>query len=184
MKKKIANLIEIVFILISYAMLWLPLLSIQYTKMKREMPISVSPMGLNQKITVYIITIICAINIIMCLFSIFTKKEYRDGKLHVFMPIVMFFYMASMNSFDVGKIIGEWTVVENRFPSVILLACMICVIVISILKRSPLIVGLPKVEIQNSSTNADELQKYKNLLDNGAITQEEFDAKKKQLLGL
>lgn len=33
-------------------------------------------------------------------------------------------------------------------------------------------------------SNADELQKYKNLLDNGTITQEEFDAKKKQLLGL
>lgn len=31
---------------------------------------------------------------------------------------------------------------------------------------------------------ADELKKYKELLDMGAITQEEFDAKKKQLLGL
>ena len=33
-------------------------------------------------------------------------------------------------------------------------------------------------------TNADELKKYKELLDSGVITQEEFDAKKKQLLGL
>ena len=31
---------------------------------------------------------------------------------------------------------------------------------------------------------ADELKKYKGLLDSGIITQEEFDAKKKQLLGL
>ena len=31
---------------------------------------------------------------------------------------------------------------------------------------------------------ADELKKFKELLDNGVITQEEFDAKKKQLLGL
>lgn len=31
---------------------------------------------------------------------------------------------------------------------------------------------------------ADELKKYKELLDSGVITQEEFDAKKKQLLGL
>lgn len=37
-------------------------------------------------------------------------------------------------------------------------------------------------EIQQS--NADELKKYKELLDNDVITQEEFDAKKKQLLGL
>lgn len=32
--------------------------------------------------------------------------------------------------------------------------------------------------------NADELKKYKDLLDSGVITQEEFDTKKKQLLGL
>ena len=32
--------------------------------------------------------------------------------------------------------------------------------------------------------NTDELKKYKELLDMGVITQEEFDAKKKQLLGL
>lgn len=33
-------------------------------------------------------------------------------------------------------------------------------------------------------SNADELRKYKELLDMGAITQDEFDAKKKQLLEL
>ena len=32
--------------------------------------------------------------------------------------------------------------------------------------------------------NADELKKYKDLFDSGVITQEEFDAKKKQLLGM
>lgn len=32
--------------------------------------------------------------------------------------------------------------------------------------------------------SADELKKFKELLDSGVITQEEFDAKKKQLLGL
>jgi len=32
--------------------------------------------------------------------------------------------------------------------------------------------------------SADELKKFKDLLDSGVITQEEFDAKKKQLLGL
>ena len=34
------------------------------------------------------------------------------------------------------------------------------------------------------SSGADEILKYKQLLDSGVITQEEFDAKKKQLLGL
>ena len=37
--------------------------------------------------------------------------------------------------------------------------------------------------VQEASA-ADEIKKFKELLDNGVITQEEFDAKKKQLLGL
>ena len=36
----------------------------------------------------------------------------------------------------------------------------------------------------NLTSNADELKKYKDLLDSGVISQEEFDAKKKQILGL
>lgn len=38
--------------------------------------------------------------------------------------------------------------------------------------------------IVNNTSAADELKKFKDLLDCGIITQEEFDAKKKQLLGL
>ena len=37
---------------------------------------------------------------------------------------------------------------------------------------------------QSTHSNADELKKYKELLDNGVITAEEFEAKKRQLLGL
>ena len=33
-------------------------------------------------------------------------------------------------------------------------------------------------------SNVDEIRKYKNLLDEDIITQEDFDVKKKQLLGL
>ena len=52
------------------------------------------------------------------------------------------------------------------------------------------IVGKVQVESAYTQSNnsapsdADELKKYKDLLDAGIITQEEFDAKKKQLLGL
>jgi hypothetical protein len=37
---------------------------------------------------------------------------------------------------------------------------------------------------QTVSSSADEIKKFKILLDEGTITQEEFEAKKKQLLGL
>lgn len=83
--------------------------------------------------------------------------------------------MASMNVSGVGKTIGEWIVAENKIPSKLFLICMISVITISILKRSALIVGLPKVEVQNFHKNIDESQK--DLLDNGKITQENFDKK-------
>ena len=51
---------------------------------------------------------------------------------------------------------------------------------------------VPKTEPQpqqiinniQETSNADELKKFKDLLDSGIITQEEFDEKKKQLLGL
>ena len=52
------------------------------------------------------------------------------------------------------------------------------------------VIGKVQVEAaytQNNApvaSNADELKKYKELLDSGVISQEEFDAKKKQLLGL
>lgn len=38
--------------------------------------------------------------------------------------------------------------------------------------------------VKQETSNADELKKYKDLLDSGVTTQEEFDQKKKQLLGL
>ena len=42
----------------------------------------------------------------------------------------------------------------------------------------------PAPVVINNSSNADELKKYKELLDMGAISQEEYDQKKKELLGL
>lgn len=38
--------------------------------------------------------------------------------------------------------------------------------------------------MQNTASNADELKKYKELLDSEIITEDEYEAKKKQLLGL
>ena len=38
--------------------------------------------------------------------------------------------------------------------------------------------------VESVISQADEIKKFKELLDNGIITQEEFEAKKKQLLGL
>lgn len=42
----------------------------------------------------------------------------------------------------------------------------------------------PTITQEVSQSSADELKKFKDLLDAGIITEEEFNAKKKQLLGL
>ena len=44
--------------------------------------------------------------------------------------------------------------------------------------------NIPAVAVNGISNGTEEIKKYKELLDSGIITQEEFDAKKKQLLGL
>ena len=52
-------------------------------------------------------------------------------------------------------------------------------------KKNKSVASIQATEIQMSVTkNADELIKLKELLDMGVISQEDFDAKKKQLLGL
>ena len=51
-----------------------------------------------------------------------------------------------------------------------------------LLKRQDKKVETVKEEVKTS--DADELKKYKELLDDGAITQEEYDAKKKEILKL
>ncbi|OIM08151.1 hypothetical protein ATX52_07570 [Oenococcus oeni] len=40
------------------------------------------------------------------------------------------------------------------------------------------------IKSPSSSNNPDDLIKFKSLLDQGMITQEEFEAKKKEILGL
>lgn len=52
----------------------------------------------------------------------------------------------------------------------------------NLLKERQILNNTTNVKMEQSS--ADELKKFKDLLDSGIITQEEFDAKKKQLLGL
>ena len=61
-----------------------------------------------------------------------------------------------------------------------IVACMIMQDKINALCTSKSISTIPQEQLQT----IDELKKYKELLDSGIITQEEFDTKKKQLLGL
>lgn len=57
-------------------------------------------------------------------------------------------------------------------------------IVRKVKKPQPVVQYVPVVQPAAEPNAAQQLMEYKNLLDMGAITQEEFEAKKKQILGL
>ena len=65
-------------------------------------------------------------------------------------------------------------------------ALLIAICVISVLGIKGLLIETVEAVPANLNTTdvTDQLKKYKELMDNGVLTQEEFESKKKQLLGL
>ena len=118
------------------------------------------------------LVVLWLISTVMCAVSIFSKTYNSDGKMHSAMPIINF-------------VVTVWCMISlpltEAFFTVVIL--MFVIIILGFVKRSKIIVGeTTPTTVNIASTNADELKKYKNLLDSGAITQEEYDIKKKELL--
>ena len=137
----------------------------------------------NAILTAFIALIV--LNAALCAASIAMKTQKKDGAVHVVLPILFiviwfFFYNAA---YEPGYDITIYPL--GRSLSIILVAV---IVFLAVLKRSNFV--FPKessptvITNQANASNADELKKYKDLLDNGVISQEEFDAKKKQLLKL
>lgn len=187
MKKKIANAIELILLLVSFIILNIKNMTIIGNSVWSE-PYKVSAIDCMEKYTLAIVPmcafyILCAI---MCIVSIISKNQEKDGKIHGVLAIILFF---TVNWNLITCTSGD-NIIENDFPGAIFELVLFLVIVIAFAKRSPIIVGKQK-DLQQTVINnmqevssADELKKYKELLDSGVITQEEFDEKKKQLLNL
>ncbi len=186
MKKKIANGIEVVFLIVSYVILLIPCITMAVTTPKGGYTYETIMSAMDiigkypiMKVPMYVLFLLC---VIMCVVSIISKKEHRDGRIHSILAIILFIYV---NYCIIACSGGYGETISTKFPTGIFEFCLFAVIVVSFVKRSTIVTGLPKVEaVVNSGSTADELKKYKDLLDSGVITQEEFDAKKKQLLGL
>ncbi len=185
MKKKIANGIELLFLIVSYIIMLISPVTIRVISPNELTYVTTMPvMDIIGKypvmlIPMYALFLLC---VIMCIVSILSKNEHRDGRIHSILAIILFLYV---NYCLVSCSGGYGEIVSSKFPTGIFEFCLFAVIVVSFVKRSTLITGLPQVKVVgNTTSNADELKKYKDLLDSGAITQEEFDAKKNQLLGL
>lgn len=189
MKKKIANGIELLLLIVSFILLNIKCLTVLITTPTgfqfqhetshldwffRESSLQTIPMCLW--------FLLCAV---MCVISIFSKNEYKDGKAHPVLAILLFI---SVNYNIISMTSGN-DILANNFPGIFFEIILFLAVVVAFAKRSSIIAETPNKNRGNENvikeiTDADELKKYKDLLDSGAITQEEFEEKKKQLLNL
>ncbi len=178
MKKRSANVVELVLVVISLVLIFVMKGDAGAEMIAHEGVASgtVSFLSVLSKETIYAIPffVLWGINLLICVLGILSSK--KDGVMHAILPIILF-------AFSDFVILALMDTANTFF---ILQGAMFAMIIVAFIKRSNKIVdNVQEVKIVNSnSTDADELKKYKDLLDSGAITQEEFDAKKKELLGL
>ena len=178
MKKRIANAVELLLLLISFAIL-------STANIKLISGGAVSVIGASQKYALQFYPM-CALYLlcsIMCVVSIVSKNQYKDGKAHGILALLLFI----VTNWNVITCTPSAEILENNFPGAIFEIVSFLVVVVAFAKRSPLIAPTseqPQTVVNNiqSASNADELMKFKNLLDQGAITQEEYDKKKEELL--
>jgi len=190
MKKKIANAVQLILLIVSFIILNLRTITVMGNGVWSQ-PYETSAISLIERfpmfsIPMYILFLLCAV---MCVISIVSKSTYKDGKAHGAVAILLFI-ITVFNLITCTQGGEDLNIVSSEnFPGIILIGLLFAVIVVAFAKRSSFIADSKESQqtvvnnIQETS-NADELKKYKDLLDNGAITQEEFENKKKELLGL
>lgn len=176
MKKKIANIVELIIEIAVLAVFFSMKGIVSVDGGHTHYQGSVSG-ALHQ--TPYLIPfyVLWGLNLIMCLYGAFGKSKSRDGATHAILPILLFLF----TDWCILAITAE----TNSF--LLLQGLMFAMIIAAFVKRSRAIAGeTPNTVIVSNTqpSSADELKKYKELLDSGAISQEEFDAKKNQLLNL
>ena len=135
--------------------------------------------------------VLLVLGTVMCLISALRNKNNRDGVSHTvvsFLSLVVVGWVIVMMGLMCDRAEAFCAITANGQPVKIIFILLGSAVVCNMLKRSSLIAPKAKKEIMiqhnEPASNADELKKYKELLNSGVISQEEFDAKKKQLLGL
>ena len=147
----------------------------------------------------YTVQIVFVLMICFLIVNLFLKKPMLEKKMLfplTLVPLVSFIIFSfKILSYDVENIrSNSEPLLDKTLFRVyaeplfyVELAVLLLAVIISAIKY---FLPLPNTSILSQSQQnikkepTDDLKKYKELLDSGVITQEEFDAKKKQLLGL
>lgn len=209
-KKRVYNLIELILQGVLLAAIWiLPTVNYSYNRYEGNITyngtVSLSLGGyfFDQEVWGgYILLALMIVNCILCLVSIFGNATDKDGKIHVVVPIVSLILGVLLLTSDMTPT-GLHLVISEVF-GIAVIGIMLIITLLAIVKRSSAVsvvettqtqgevLSQPNVapQIESVESNAEELnaiekiKKYKDLLDSGAITQEEYDTKKKELLNL
>lgn len=149
----------------------------------------------------YLLVIFSFLNAIICLVSVFSNSSDKDGKTHVIFPIITLFFgcMLLFGEQSTPTDIDDFIIIIHPLYKIICLLIMLTNIVLAILKRKTSTSGKTQQTLKNDTvsteipaeesetkteTSYDDIKKLKELLDIGAITQEEFESKKKELLNI
>lgn len=113
-----------------------------------------------------------------------TDRVWIFAIVHTATMAIFLFYSCSFAKVDKISFRYEYGI---NWMSYIIIALNLIVLTLSILLKMERVDKLPiekQIVVKEQKESTDDLLAYKELLDYGVISQEEFDAKKKQILGL
>ena len=203
MTKKIVPLIQAVIQAISIVFLFVPAFFTQIvcihkygnspsTHTKAENAFGVVSYITDAETWVMLLLIFFIVNIIYFLLSFTTSLKFLKKKFCIAIPCLSTIFLSvsvikvlNYHDYDGNyQYMTSWSLdCGLSWSFYIVSALCLVVILLELFKHFSNLPETKKIK-SNTSINLDSLEKLKEYLDKGIITQEEFDAKKKQLLGL
>ena len=113
-----------------------------------------------------------------------TDKAWIFAIAHTAIMAVFLFYSCHFAQVDLISYRYEYGI---NWMSYVIIALNLIVLILSVMPKIEKIDKLPfkkPMVLRGQKESADDLLAYKELLDSGIISQDEFDAKKKKILGL
>lgn len=114
--------------------------------------------------------------LLLCAITLIKGPKFFNNRKNI-----LFFCVILVVAFFVGASIRVFPPV---FQSIVMIILMLAILVVFVVKNSKKKPKQTNIEAKQELGRVEKLTKLKELLDAGAITQEEFDEKKKELLNL
>ncbi len=169
--KKIINIVEVVLLIVTFIIAHLSIFIFETGGRA-----SLFGMLHGYVFELYPLYFYYIIIVVMCVLSFLSKEGHKDSVFQGLVPILLLFAL----NYALISHTSEGVTVKSLFPIAVMELFVVGVIVLGFVKRASVFTGTQTVKAEAS--DSEELLRYKELLDAGAITQEEFDKKKKEIL--